>query len=82
MTHSDEPSMPSPVATALSDHEVASLAAHRSEWPSRVRGNRGHPSPSREGRAPSDTEVPGGCSEPQVTRRPADESATKPIDVE
>lgn len=82
VTHSNRPSMPSPLTAASNDHRVASPAAHRGEQPSRARGNRGHPSPLREGRAPSDTEMSGGCSEPQVTRRPVYESATKPIEVE
>jgi hypothetical protein len=52
--------MPYPLTDASSNHETASPDIHRGGWPSRARGNRGHPSPSHEGCGPSDTEMPGG----------------------
>jgi hypothetical protein len=45
---------------ASSSHRTASLDAHRGRRPSRMTGNRGHPSSLREGCAPSNTEVLGG----------------------
>jgi hypothetical protein len=59
-THPHEAGTPSPLTTTSHDRETTSPAAHRDERPTRARGNRGHPSPPRGGRGPSDTEVPGG----------------------
>lgn len=75
-THSNVSSMPCPLTEASSGHGTAPLDTHRDGWPSRDRGNRGHPSPLYEGRAPSGTEMPGGlrsASDHEETHRRVDE---------